>query len=110
MAASIADASYSVRLSTIAKLAEFFDHLIKCSLSQALDCLYDRNFDMELLIRRPFHATFGGGKLIDQLEQTIRGNQFGMRGQRLLHVRINVLLERVRLGFEHEQIAQVRDQ
>ena len=95
---------------TVAKLTQFFDYLIERRLAEALNCLDDRNFEMELLVRRPFHAAFGGGKLIDHLQQTIRGNQFRVRGKRLLHVRIDVLLERVRLGFEHEQIAQVCDQ
>ncbi len=54
----------------IAELAEFFDHLIECCLCKALDRLDDRHFEMELFIRRPFHAAFGGGKLLDQLEQT----------------------------------------
>jgi len=45
-------------------------------LSETLDRLYDRNFEMEFLVRRPFHPAFSSGELIDQLEQTIDGNQF----------------------------------
>ena len=65
---------------------------------------------MQLLVGRPLHPAFGGGRLIDQIEQTIRRNQFRVCGERLLHVRIDVLFQRVRFGFEHEQITQISDQ
>src|SRR5438876_4657608 len=59
---------------TIAKLAESFDYFIERCLSEALDCLDDRHFEMQLLVWRPFHAALGGGELIDQFEQPIGGD------------------------------------
>src|SRR5437660_6869346 len=41
-----------------AQFAQFFDHFIERDLSQALDGFDDRHFEMELLVRSPFHAPF----------------------------------------------------
>ena len=65
---------------------------------------------MQLFIRRPFHSTFGGGKLIDQLEQTVGRNQSRMCGKRFLQIRIDVFLHRIGLRLEHKQIAKINDQ
>ena len=65
---------------------------------------------MQLFVRRPFHSAFGCGKLIDQLEQPIVCDQFRVRCERFLHIRIDIFLQGVRHGLEDEQIAQISDQ
>src|SRR5437867_10013444 len=119
MAAGIIDAGYRLRrrrarrscpTTTIAKLTEFFDNLVQRRLSQTLDRLNNSNLEMQLFVWRPFDSAFRGRKLVDQIQQTIRSNQFGMCGERPLHVRIDILLKRVRFNFEYEEIAQISDQ
>jgi len=68
------------------------EHFAEGRLAQRLDRTDDGDFEVHLLIRRPFYSPFGGGELIDQFEQTIDGNQFRVCGQRFLNVRINVFV------------------
>src|SRR5215470_3785260 len=41
---------------TVTELPQFLDHLIERRLSETLDCFDDSNFEMELLVRCPFHS------------------------------------------------------
>ncbi len=94
----------------ITKLSEFFNYLIQCRLSEALDRPDDCDFKMELLVWRPFHSAFGGGELINQFEQTIRGDQVSMCRERFFQIGIDIFIQNVRLRLEHKQIAQISDQ
>ena len=65
---------------------------------------------MQLLVRRPFHSPLGLGELVDQFQQPLVFDQFGLGRERFLRFRIDIFLERIRLGLKHEQIAQIADQ
>ena len=55
----------------IAQRGQVLDHLVQRHLAEGLDRFDHRDFEMQFLVRRPFHSAFGCGKLIDQLEQSI---------------------------------------
>ena len=62
---------------------KILDHLIQRRLTQRLDRFDDRDFEMQPLVRRPFHPAFRGRKLIDQFQQPIRLDQRRLRLQRI---------------------------
>ncbi len=55
---------------------------IERDLVQGLDRLDQRHLEMQFFVRRPLHASFGFGKLVDQTEQPVGVDQFrlGRRG------------------------------
>ena len=65
---------------------------------------------MQFLVRCPFHSALRLRELVDQIEKPIVFHQIGLLPERLLQFRIDIVRDRVRFGFKHEQVAQIRNQ